>query len=110
VFGKARSIKIGLLQAPQNDAATRLSLFLQGIYRVTPDSPGDRGGKPRGGRTVLLIGAGAADFMQRAQGQPAARQSAVDRGDAKRQYAVMRRIRLFDAPDAVLQIDEVSRR
>jgi hypothetical protein len=96
VLGEARPVKVAVLQTPQHEAAA--------------DSPDDAGGKSGRGRGILLIRPGAEDFMQRAQGQPAFRQSAVDRRDAKRQRAVRPRRAAFDAPDALLQINEMVRR
>jgi len=94
VRGEPRPIQITLLQAPQDDAVTR--------------SPGDAGGEARGGGAILLIDAAAEDFVQRAQGQPACRQGAVDRRGPKRQRSMPQRVRPLDPADAVLQSDQAG--
>jgi hypothetical protein len=92
VRGEPRPIQITLLQAPQDDAVTH--------------SPGDAGGEARGGGAIFLVDAGAEDFVQRAQGQPAARQGVVDRRGPKRQHATAQRVWPLDPADAVLQSDK----
>ena len=89
-----RSVKIAVFEAPQDDAV--------------PESPGDAGGKPSTSGAVFLVDAGPEDFVQRAQRQTAARQEAVDRGDAEREHPVAQRVRTLDPPDAVLQGDKAS--
>lgn len=94
--GEPRPVEIAVLQAPQDEPAG--------------DSPDDPGDKSRSSGGVFLIGAGTEDFMQGAERQTAPRQGAVDRGDAERQHPVAPRIRPLDPADAVLQIDQASRR
>jgi hypothetical protein len=52
VLGEPQSVKIAVLEAPQDEA--------------TADSPDNTGNKPGRGRTVLLVRSGAEDFVQRA--------------------------------------------
>jgi hypothetical protein len=69
--------------------------------------PRDNARGKRGGEcSVLLVAAGADDFVQGAARQPAARQGPVDRGDAKRRDAMRRRRRPFDPPDPFAQLGE----
>jgi hypothetical protein len=96
--GEARPIQVALLEAPQDHAA-RMA-----------DSPGDGGSEPGSGSAVFLIGAGAEYLVQRAERQPAGRQRPIDRRDPERQHPVAQRIRPFEAPNALLQINKRSRR
>jgi hypothetical protein len=89
-----RPVKITVLQAPQ--------------YKPIADSPGDARYKTGGGRTIFLIGAGAEDFVQRTQRQPAARQGTIDSIDPKGQYAMMQRIGPLDTANALLQGGEAG--
>jgi hypothetical protein len=49
----------------------------------------DAGDKAGSGGGVLLVAAGAENFVHRAEREAALRQGAVDRGDAERQYAML---------------------
>ncbi len=93
--GKAGPVQIGALEAPQHEP-----LLLQRTSRGEP--PGDSGGEPGRRGAVLLVGAGADDVVQRAQRQPAARQSPIERRDAKRRHPMAQRVRPLDPADAVL--------
>jgi hypothetical protein len=110
VRGEPRSVKIAALQTPQDKAvlARCLSLLLQRISGGKPS--GDRGGEPGGSGAIFLIGSRPEDFVQRASGEPTARQGRIERGDAKRQHSMMQRIRPLNPADALLQIDKLSRR
>jgi hypothetical protein len=101
--GEPRPVQIGALKAPQDE-----TLLLQRINRGEP--PGDSCSEPGRRGAVLLVGAGADDVVQRAQRQPAARQSPVERRDAKRRHPMAQCVRPLDPTDAVLQIDKTSRR
>lgn len=104
--GEARPVKVATLQTPQHEARDPLPPLLQRISskksRAWPNPPGDAGDKARGGSAILLVNAGAEDFVQRAQGQPTAGQRAVDRGNAEGQHPVAQRIRALDPADAIL--------
>ncbi len=86
--GEPRPVQIALLEAPQDHAVWNPS--------------GDGGSESGSGGAVLLVRTGAENLVQRAQCQSAARQSAVERRDPKRQYPVAHRVRPLDAPDALL--------
>ena len=100
MFREPGAVKVAALQAPQHQAGVALS----------GDAPGDAGGKPGRRSAVFLVTARALEFVQRAQGQPTARQRVVERRDSKRQNAVTGRIRPLDAADAVLQSDKAGGR
>ena len=105
VRGKARPVKIAVFEAPQDDAAQPPSLFLQGINRRT-NSTDNACGKSGGDRSIFLIGTLPVNLMQRTECKPAARQSAVDRGEAERQEPAAQYTTLLDPANALLQIDK----
>jgi len=92
VLSQPRSVQIAALQDPQYKAGI--------IYLGDP--PGDAGGEPGHGGAVFLVGAGAENFVHRAERQPATRQDAVDRGNLKRQHPMPQRAWPLDPADAIL--------
>lgn len=79
-----------------------------GKYEAEPRQ--DAGDEPGGCGTVLFVRAGAGDLVHGAEPQPAARQPAVDRGDAKRQHAMpQRRLDMADAFAKLVKNSGVSR-
>ncbi len=92
VRNKAGAVKIRPRQAPQDRG---------GGCR---DKPGDQaGGKSGGERAILLIAAGAKNFVQGAARQTAARQDPVDRRDPERHHAMRRHGRPLDPPHPLTQ-------
>lgn len=83
---KARAIKIGRGEAPQNAAA---------FGRKTPQSESGKGG---GKRAVLLLGARAEDLVQSPSREPASRQGAIDCRKAKGDDPVRASRRPLDLP------------
>ena len=110
MLGEPWPVKVTVLQAPQHQPAGDFLLLLQRICSKSADPPGDPGNKPGRGGAIFLVGPGAKDFVQRAQGQPTVRQGIVDRRHAKRQHAAPPGATALDAPDALLQINEMGRR
>ncbi len=90
--GETGPIKVRPGEAPQHDAFRR--------WNKSSDNDGGEGGSER---AVFLVAARSEDFMQGAACQPAARQHPVDCGEAKGQYAVRRRRRPLDPPNAFAQ-------
>jgi hypothetical protein len=90
---KPRPVEVGPLQAPQ--------------HRPHAEAGEEAGDKAASGSAVLLIATDAEDLVHRAQGKAAARQRAVDRGDAERQDAMA--CRLLDMPDSLAQRREAAR-
>ena len=90
---KARPIQIRPLQAPQ--------------YGPRTEAGEEAGDKAASGGAVLFVAASAEEFVHRAQGETAARQSIVDQRDTERQDAAA--YRLLDVPDALAQGGETGR-
>ena len=67
----------------------------------------EAGDKAASGGAVLLVAIDAKELVHRAQGETAARQRAVDRGDAERQDAMA--CRLLDMPDSLAERCEGAR-
>src|SRR5437588_7372402 len=90
---KSRPVQIRPLQAPQ--------------HRPPAEAGEEAGDKAASGGAVLLVAIDAKDLVHRAQGETAARQRAVDRGDAERQDAMA--CWLLDMPDSLAERCEAAR-
>src|SRR5437588_6634545 len=90
---KSRPVQIRPLQAPQ--------------HRPPAEAGEEAGDKAASGGAVLLVAIDAKDLVHRAQGETAARQRAVGRGDAERQDAMA--CRLLDMPDSLAERCEGAR-
>jgi len=91
--GEARPIEIRAGKAPQHHAIAR------------GDEPSkNAGGKGGSERPVLLVAAGAQEFMQGTPRKTAARQGLIDRRNAKRRDPMGRGCRPLDPPDALAEL------
>jgi hypothetical protein len=77
------------------------------VTKSTSAEPGeDAGSKTRGSGAVFLVAAFSDDLVHGAEREPAARQGAIDRGDAERQDAMPGR--LLDLSDALAKRAEAG--
>src|SRR5436190_5048102 len=88
-------VKVGPLQAPQNGAI---------------EAGQDAGGKAGWRSAVFLVAALTQDLVHGAQCQTAARQGAIDLGDAERQHAMPGCRRMLDPPNPIAQFRKCAAR
>ena len=95
VGGKTKPIEIRVRQTPEHHASRRVG-----------EPSDDIGGKNGGECAILFVAICSKDFVQRAAGEPATRQSPVHRRDAERQNPMDRRCRPLDPPDPFAELGE----